>query len=178
LNSVRTTQNGVRSSEHPVTFPGTAGARIALASQLLDSGELWFNLGGIEILLDPASGTLVQSTKRKLKATKLKAIALSHEHLGHSSDVNVTIVATTEGGFHRRGTLLAPSDARHDDLVVLHYGRRFLERLEVLKEGGVAGQSTSPFAVLLVQSVTLDPNPSGRRVDSASGFANELATAI
>jgi len=76
---------------------------------------------GIEILLDPASGTLVQSTKRKLKATKLKAIVLSHEHLDHSSDVNVMIVATTEGGFHRCGALVAPSDALHDDPGVLHY---------------------------------------------------------
>ena len=136
MNSVRTTQNGVRSSEHPVTFPGTAGARIALASQLLDSGELWFNLGGIEILLDPASGTLVQSTKRKLKATNLKAIALSHDHLDHSCDVNVMIVAMTEGGFHRRGTLLAPSATRHDDHVALHCARPFLD---VPKEGETVG---------------------------------------
>jgi ribonuclease BN (tRNA processing enzyme) len=92
----------VRSSEHPVTFPGTAGARIALASQLLDSGELWFHLGGIEILLDTASGTLVQSAKRKVKATELEAIVLSHKRFDHSCDVNVMIVAMTEGGFHRR----------------------------------------------------------------------------
>jgi glyoxylase-like metal-dependent hydrolase (beta-lactamase superfamily II) len=140
-------------------------------------GGLWFNLGGIEIPLNPASGMLVQYAKRKVKATKLKAIVLSHEHLDHSSDVNVMIVATTEGVFHRRGTLLAPSDALHDDPVVLHYVRPFLERLEVLKEGGATGQATSALAVLLVRSVTLDSNPVDRRVDSASGFANELAAA-
>ena len=136
MNSVRTTQNGVRSSEHPVTFPGTAGARIALASQLLDSGGLWFNLGGIEILLDTASGTLVQSAKRKVKATELEAIVLSHKHLDHSVDVNVMIVAMTEGDFHRRGTLLVPSATRHDDHVALHCARLFLD---VPKEGETVG---------------------------------------
>jgi hypothetical protein len=46
------------------------------------------------------------------------------------------IEAMAEGGFHRRGILLAPSDALDDDPVVLHYVRPFLERIEVLKEGG------------------------------------------
>ena len=136
MNRVRTTQNGVRSSEHAVTFPGTAGARIALASQLLDSGGLWFNLGGIEILLATASGTLVQSAKRKLKATELEAIVISHKHLDHSCDVNVMIVAMTEGDFHRLGTLLVPSATWHDDHVALHCARPFLD---VPKEGETVG---------------------------------------
>ncbi len=88
------------------------------------------------MLLDPAPGTLVRACKCRLNAAKLKAILLSHKHLDHSSDVNVMIEAMAEGGFHRRGVLLAPSDALDDDPVVLHYVRPFLERIEVLKEGG------------------------------------------
>lgn len=119
-----------------ITFLGTAGARVMVASQILASGGLWFDLGGTEILLDPGPGTLVQAVKRKLKATKLKAIILSHRHLDHSGDVNIMIEAMTEGGFHKRGTLFAPRDALDEDPVVLHYLRPCLERIEVLKEGG------------------------------------------
>jgi len=107
-----------------------------VASQLLASGGLWFNLGSTEILLDPGPGTLVQACKIRLNATKLKAILLSHKHLDHSSDVNVMIEAMAQGGFHRRGVLLAPADALDNDPVVLQYVRPFLERIEVLKEGG------------------------------------------
>ena len=82
-----------------------------VANQILASGGLWFDLGGTEILLDPGPGTLVQAVKRKLKATKLKAIILSHKHLDHSADINVMIEAMTDGGFRRRGVLFAPRDA-------------------------------------------------------------------
>jgi ribonuclease BN (tRNA processing enzyme) len=119
-----------------ITFLGTAGARVMVANQILASGGLWLDLGGTEILLDPGPGTLVQAAKRKLKATKLKAIILSHRHLDHSGDINIMIEAMTEGGFRQRGVLFAPRDALDEDPVVLHYLRPSLERIEVLKEGG------------------------------------------
>ena len=116
-------------------FLGTAGARIMVANQILASGGLWLDLGGTEILLDPAPGTLVQAIKRKLKATKLKAIILSHKHLDHSGDINIMIEAMSEGGFRPRGILFAPRDALEGDPVVFHYLRPFLERIEILEEG-------------------------------------------
>ena len=106
-----------------------------VANQILASGGLWLSLGGVELLLDPGPGTLVHAAKRKLKASKLEAIILSHRHLDHSADVNVMIEAMTEGGLRRRGTLFAPGDALSQDPVVLHYLRSYLERIEVLEEG-------------------------------------------
>ena len=64
-----------------LTFLGTAGARVMVASQILASGGLWLDLAGTEILLDPGPGTLVQAAKRKLRASRLEAIILSHRHL-------------------------------------------------------------------------------------------------
>lgn len=116
-------------------FLGTAGARVMVANQILASGGLWLDLAGTEILLDPGPGTLVQATKRKLRASKLDAIVLSHRHLDHSADVNVMIEAMTEGGLRPKGTLFAPGDALEDDPVVLHYLRSYLSRIEVLEEG-------------------------------------------
>jgi len=116
-------------------FLGTAGARIMVANQILASGGLWLCLGGTEILLDPGPGTLVQAAKRKLRASKLEAIILSHRHLDHSADINIMIEAMTDGGLRRRGVLFAPSDALDEDPVVLHYLRGYLERIEMLEEG-------------------------------------------
>ncbi len=118
-----------------LTFLGTAGARLMVASQILASGGLWLELGGTQILLDPGPGTLVQATKRKLRASKLDAIVLSHRHLDHSADANVMIEAMTDGGLRRRGTLFAPRDALEDDPVVLHYLRSYLDNIEILEAG-------------------------------------------
>ena len=122
-------------SSEVLTFLGTAGARVMVSKQILASGGLWLDLDGTNILLDPGPGTLVHAAKRKLDATKLKAIILSHRHLDHSADVNAMIEAMTIGGFHRRGILFAPRDALDDDPVVLRYLRASLEGIEVLEEG-------------------------------------------
>jgi len=118
-----------------ITFLGTAGARVMVANQILASGGLWLEFGGMQILLDPGPGTLVQAARRKLKASKLQAIFLSHRHLDHSADVNIMIEAMTEGGLKRRGALFAPRDALEEDPVILHYLRPYLERIEILEEG-------------------------------------------
>jgi len=121
-------------AQNIVTFLGTAGARIMLAKQLLASGGMWFNLGGTQILVDPGPGCLVHAVKKKLDATKLSAIILSHKHLDHSGDVNVMIEAMSEGGFHPRGTVFAPQDALEGDPVILKYIRGYPKQITVLKE--------------------------------------------
>ncbi len=121
--------------EDKITFPGTAGARVMVANQILSSGGLWLELGGVEILLDPGPGTLVRAARRKLRASRLEGIILSHRHLDHSADVNIMIEAMTDGGLKRRGTLFAHRDALEEDPVVLHYLRPCLQRIEILEEG-------------------------------------------
>ncbi len=118
-----------------ITFLGTGGARIMVANQILASGGLWLSLGGTEILLDPGPGSVVQSTKRKLRADKLSAIILSHRHIDHSADVNIMVEAMTQGGFERRGRLFAPADALETEPVIYSYLKDYLEGIEVLQEG-------------------------------------------
>lgn len=122
-----------------ILFLGTAGARVMVSKQILASGGVWLDLGGVEILLDPGPGCLVHAVKRKLDPTGLAAIILSHKHLDHSGDVNVMIEAMTDGGRRKRGVLFAPSDALDSgsDPVVLRYLRGFPGKIEVLVEGGV-----------------------------------------
>ncbi len=118
-----------------ITFLGTGGARIMVASQVLASGGLWLNLSGTEILLDPGPGCIVQSTKRKLRGYKLSAIILSHRHLDHSADVNIMVEAMTQGGFKKRGRLFAPADALESEPVIFSYLKDYLDGIEVLQEG-------------------------------------------
>jgi len=122
-------------SEDTITFLGTAGARFMVIKQLSASGGLWLNLSGTEILIDPGPGSIVQSTKRKLNAEKLRAIILSHCHLDHSADVNIMIEAMTQGGFNRHGWLFAPADALESEPIILSYLKDYLEGIEILKEG-------------------------------------------
>jgi ribonuclease BN (tRNA processing enzyme) len=119
-----------------ITFLGTAGARFMVSRQLAASGGMWFNLGGTEILVDPGPGSIVQSTKRKLRGEKLSAIILSHRHLDHSADVNIMIEAMTNGGFKKKGWLFAPSDCLGDEPVVFTYLRDFVEGITTLEAGG------------------------------------------
>jgi ribonuclease BN (tRNA processing enzyme) len=125
--------NGLSDS---ITFLGTAGARFVVTKQFLASGGAWLNFGGTEILLDPGPGSLVHSAKRKLDASKLKAIILSHKHLDHSGDVNIMIEAMTEGGWKQRGLVFAPSDAVNNGAVILPYLRSYPQKIDILSEGG------------------------------------------
>ncbi len=118
-----------------IMFLGTAGARFMVTRQLAASGGLWLNLNGTEILVDPGPGSIVQSTKRKLKAEKLSAIILSHRHLDHSADINIMVEAMTNGGFNRHGWLFAPADALETEPVIFSYLRNYLDGVEVLEEG-------------------------------------------
>jgi ribonuclease BN (tRNA processing enzyme) len=122
-------------STDTITFLGTAGARFMVTRQLAASGGMWLNLGGTEILVDPGPGSLVQSTKRKLRAEKLSAIILSHRHLDHSADANIMVEAMTNGGFRQHGWLFAPADALDKEPVVFSYLKSYVEGVRILKEG-------------------------------------------
>lgn len=118
-----------------ITFLGTAGARFVVTKQFLASGGAWLNFGGTEILIDPGPGCLVHSVKKKLEASNLKAIILSHKHLDHSGDINIMIEAMTEGGWRKRGLVFAPADALNEDAVILPYLRNYPQKIEILSEG-------------------------------------------
>ena len=104
-------------------------------NQFLSTGGFWLNLDGTEILIDPGPGSIVQSTKRKLKAENLSAIILSHRHLDHSADINIMAEAMTQGGFNKHGRLFAPADAIETEPVIFPYIRKLIDGIEILEEG-------------------------------------------
>ena len=104
-------------------------------NQFLSTGGFWLDLNGTEILIDPGPGSIVHSTKRKLKAENLSAIILSHRHLDHSADINIMAEAMTQGGFKKHGRLFAPADAVETEPVIFPYIRKLIDGIEILEEG-------------------------------------------
>ncbi len=119
-----------------ITFLGTAGARVMVANQFQASGGIWLDLNGTQIIIDPGPGAIVQTTKRKLPAEKLKAIILSHRHLDHSGDMNIMVEAMTQGGFQPHGRVFLPADAIGPEPVMFSYLKEYIDGIELLKEGG------------------------------------------
>lgn len=123
-----------------IKFMGTAGARFVVSKQLRSSAGTWCSLQGINILIDPGPGTLSRcfASRPKLNPEELDYLILTHRHLDHSTDANVIIEAMTRGTFNHRGALFAPSDAVEGfEPVIFSHVRRSVERLELLREGGL-----------------------------------------
>jgi len=119
-----------------IKFLGTAGGRFSVIRQIRKSGGIWISLDNTNILIDPGPGSLIRilSSKPKLNPRDIDGILLSHKHLDHSNDINIIIEAMTNGGFNKKGILFAPEDAVKKDSVVLKYIKKYLEKIEILKE--------------------------------------------
>lgn len=119
-----------------IKFLGTAGARFVMISQLRYSGGIFLSIGDTSFIVDPGPGTLIRATssKPKINISKIDGIFLSHRHLDHSCEINLMIEVMTEGGFKKKGVVLAPSDCLFKDPVILLYCRDFPEKIEVIEE--------------------------------------------
>jgi len=106
-----------------------------VANQFQASGGIWLNLNGIEILVDPGPGAIVQVTNRKMRADRLSAIILTHRHLDHSGDLNIMVEAMTQGGFQQRGRIFLPSDALGPEPVIFSYLKEYIDGIDILQEG-------------------------------------------
>jgi phosphoribosyl 1,2-cyclic phosphodiesterase len=121
-----------------IKFLGTGGGRFVVSKQLRKSGGIWISLDDTNLLIDPGPGSLIRclSSTPKLNPRDLDGILLSHRHIDHSNDINIIIEAMTNGGWDKKGTLFAPKDSLEKDPVVLKYIRKYLEKIEVIKEKG------------------------------------------
>jgi ribonuclease BN (tRNA processing enzyme) len=116
-------------------FLGTAGARFVVMHQLRASGGLWINLDTTNLLIDPGPGSLLHClhSTPKLDPATLDGILLTHRHLDHTNDINIMIEAMTNGGYHKKGTVYAPTDAITTDPVILQHTRHYIHTLTPLQ---------------------------------------------
>ena len=128
-----------------IRFLGTGGARFVVAKQIRASGGMWFRFNSdaetgvrTQIHVDPGPGALVRalSVVPPCEPAELDALVLSHKHLDHAGDINVMIEAMTQGGWKKRGALLAPRDAFEGEAVIFPYAARFVETRQIVEEHG------------------------------------------
>ena len=126
--------------ENYIRYLGTGGARFCMASQLRQTGGIWFSYGGLKGVIDPGPGSLFHICRAvpQLPLYDIRAILLSHKHLDHSTDINVLSEAMTECGFKKQGTVALPSDALNgDDRVFLPYCAKNVGNIDVVSDGKI-----------------------------------------
>lgn len=118
-----------------IIFLGTGGARYIIAKQLRATGGMLFRIGGKQILIDPGPESLYRllTYVPTCNPQKIDAIILTHKHIDHAADINVYLDVITEGGFKKRGILLAPEDAFGEDGVIYKYLLQFLDKITIIK---------------------------------------------
>jgi len=107
-----------------IRYLGTGGARFTMIHQYRATGGIWFRYGGLNGVIDPGPGSLVQicSAYPQLNPEEISALILTHRHIDHSTDINVLTEAMTLGGKQKRGSLLVTHDAAFaQDPVLLAY---------------------------------------------------------
>ncbi len=127
-----------------VRFLGTGGARFVVAKQIRASGGMWYRFfpdpgasgPTTQIHVDPGPGALVRATSAvpPCDPSELDALVVSHKHLDHAGDINVMIEAMTQGGFRKRGQVLAPRDAFEGEAVIFPYAAKFVESFRYIEE--------------------------------------------
>jgi len=96
-----------KESENKITFIGTGGGRVIIASQMRNTGGFVINLSGHQVHVDPGPGALIKAKEFKINSTQTDIIFVSHRHTDHSSDLNALVEAITLRGVHKRGTLIS-----------------------------------------------------------------------
>lgn len=119
-----------------IKFLGTAGARFVVSKQLRYSAGVFVSSAGKNIIIDPGPGTLLRMARSrpKIDVSLVDAVILTHNHIDHSSDVNVIIDGMTGGGLKKRGGLFAPLEALEGgNTVILNYLKGFLQNITPLE---------------------------------------------
>ena len=117
IDRIRSCKNNMKElfsyPDNFLRFLGTGGARFTMLKQLRKTGGIWFTYGGLNGVIDPGPGSLYHmcSAVPQLDPHELRAIMLTHRHLDHSTDLNVTAEAMTGGGFEKQGLVVLPEDS-------------------------------------------------------------------
>lgn len=121
-----------------VRYLGTGGARFTMIHQYRATGGIWFRYAGLNGVIDPGPGSLVQicSAYPLLNPEDIRTLLLTHRHIDHSTDINVLTEAMTAGGKQKRGSILVTRDAAFEkDPVLLEYSAAQAENVYEMHDG-------------------------------------------
>jgi len=88
-------------------FLGTGGGRFITIKQALHTGGLYIK-GKKNIHIDPGPGALVRGIDYGIDFSETDILAVTHSHPDHYTDAEMIIEAMTNGGYRKRGIVIAP----------------------------------------------------------------------
>ncbi len=124
--------------ENFIRYLGTGGARFTMIHQYRATGGMWIRYAGLNAVVDPGPGSLVQicDAYPALNPEDIRAIFLTHRHIDHSTDINVLTEAMTSGGYKKQGEILTTHDAAFEkDPVLLAYSMSKVKKVYEMRDG-------------------------------------------
>ncbi len=118
-----------------LTFLGTGGGRVVVFRQIRQSGGMWLNIDGVNLLIDPGPGSLVRIFENGFDTRDIDVIVVSHRHLDHCADLNSVVESASESKKNPKDILVCPSDViEGDDPILLKYLREAVKEYRYIKE--------------------------------------------
>ena len=141
-----------------IIFLGTAGDSVVRAKQLRSSAGLVLNMEGFQFLIDPGEGTIVKLKEYGLNIMRTTAVLVSHDHLGHSNDLNAVIDALTLGGIDTNGYLISTNKVINGSEdkrpILLDYYKKALIKYMVIEPGQKVGIDTLEIEAMKTKHTT------------------------
>ena len=117
-----------------LVFLGTGGDHIVVGKQLRNSGGIVLITEGMQFLIDPGPGCLLNAKNLGIHMRENTAILVTHSHVNHSNDLNATISATTHNGLDKKGVLFASKSVIEGNILQEHF-KNCMEKIIIAEPG-------------------------------------------
>jgi ribonuclease BN (tRNA processing enzyme) len=87
-------------------FLGTGGGRVNLLKQVRATGGQWLRANGLNIMIDPGPGAILQAKKYGLDPLKLDAIIVTHYHIDHCNEASLMVEGMTSYALKKKGIFI------------------------------------------------------------------------
>jgi len=163
-----------------ILFLGTGGDYFTVGKQLLGSGGIIVESDNVKLHIDPGPGTLNRARVANINLRDLTAIIVTHNHLGHSNDVNAVIDAMTHNGLDKKGVLIATSSvitgSENEHAIVTEYHKKCVERIITLEPGKKI--EIEDVEILATPAEHTDPTTIGLKISTPEftmGYTSDTA---
>jgi len=146
-----------------ITFLGTGGDHYVYGKQYRGSGGIVLKIDESQFHIDPGPGALVRAAQSNINPRETTAVLVSHNHIGHSNDVNAMIDAMTYSGLDKRGLLISNNSFVNGNSDIkaslTNFHKNCLERVIVLEPGKRVGIEN--VEIVAMPTEHLDPDTIG-----------------
>lgn len=143
-----------------IIFLGTAGDHYVYGKQYRNSGGIILQIDGSQFHIDPGPGALVRAAENNINLRETTAVLVSHNHMGHSNDVNAVIDAMTYSGLDKKGILITNSSFINGNENVMpgltSYHKNCVERIILLDPGKRVGVENIEIVAVPTQHLDQD----------------------